>query len=55
MVVNENMKENKIEYSIKIEKAKFSEFNNSFKPYIVTAAKDGIDSKNEIFAASSLL
>ena len=53
-MIRENIKENTIEYNIKIEKVKFSELNNSFKPYNVTAAKDGIDNRNEIFAASTL-
>ena len=53
--MNENAKENIIEISIKNEKLKLSDFSKLFNPNIETAAKVGMDNKNDILAESYLL
>ena len=51
----EKINEKKIELIFNMEKLKFSEIIIFFKPYKDTAPNVGIDSKNDIFAASYLL
>ena len=53
--MKENKKENIIEIIIKNEKLKLSDFTKLFSPKIETAAKIGIDNKNDILAESYLL
>ena len=53
--MKENKKENIIEIIIKNEKLKLSDFTKLFNPKIETAAKVGIDNKNDILAESYLL
>ena len=53
--MNENIDEKIIEIKFKIEKFKSWETTIFFKPNKETAPKVGIDSKNDIFAASYLL
>ena len=53
--MKENKKENIIEIIIKNEKSKLSDFTKLFNPKIETAAKVGIDNKNDILAESYLL
>ena len=53
--MKENKKENIIEIIIKKEKLKFSDFAKLFNPKTETAAKVGIDNKNDILAESYLL
>ena len=53
--MKENKKENIIEIIIKNEKSKLSDFTKLFNPKIETAAKVGMDNKNDIFAESYLL
>ena len=53
--MKENKKENIIEIIIKNEKSKLSDFTKLFNPKIETAAKVGMDNKNDILAESYLL
>ena len=53
--MKENKNENIIEMIIKNEKLKLSDFTKLFNPKIETAAKVGIDNKNDILAESYLL
>ena len=53
--MKENKKENIIEIIIKNEKLKLSDFTKFFNPKIETAAKVGIDNRNDILAESYLL
>ena len=55
IVMRENKKENIIEMIIKNEKLKPSDFTRLFSPKIETAAKVGIDNKNDILPESYLL
>ena len=55
IVMKENKKENIIEIIIKNEKLKLSDFTKLFNPKIETAAKVGIDNRNDILAESYLL
>ena len=53
--MQEKKYENIIERIIKNEKLKLSDLNKLFNPNTETAAKVGIDNKNDIFAESNLL
>ena len=53
--MKENKKENIIEIINKKEKLKLSDFTKLFNPKIETAAKVGIDNKNDILTESYLL
>ena len=53
--MKENKKENIIEIIIKKEKSKLSDFTKLFNPKIETAAKVGMDNRNDILAESYLL
>ena len=55
MVISENKNENIIEKIIKNEKLEPSDRTKLFNPKIETAAKVGIDRKNDILAESYLL
>ena len=55
MVINENIKDKKIEIIFKIEKFRSWEVTKFFKPNKETAARVGIDNKKEILAESNLL
>ena len=53
--MKENKKENIIDIIIKKEKSKLSDFTKLFNPKIETAAKVGMDNRNDILAESYLL
>ena len=53
--MKENKKENIIDIIIKKEKSKLSDFTKFFNPKIETAAKVGMDNRNDILAESYLL
>ncbi len=55
IVIKENKKESNIEIIIKNEKFKLSDSTKFFNPKIDTAAKVGIESRNDILAESYLL
>ena len=55
IVINENKYDKIIDAIIKSENSKFPAFIKLLNPNIETAAKVGIDNKNEILAASYLL
>ena len=55
MVINEKNKDNKIAAKLILAKFKFPEVNIFVIPKTETAPKIGIESKNVIFAASTLL
>ena len=55
MVINEKIKEKKIDIKFSIENSKLLERNKLLIPNILTAASVGIERRNEIFAESNLL
>ena len=55
IVINEKIKDKKIEKIFNKENSKLPEFNKLLIPKKLTAAKVGIDNKKDIFAASTLL
>ena len=55
MVIKENIKEKKIANKLIVEKFKLEEFKILFSPKILTAAKVGIDNRNDILPESNLL